>query len=446
MTTEQWIKRAINVHNNKYDYSKVEYVDSKTKVCIICPEHGEFWQEANSHLKGCGCIECSNQKKLLYKNKDSFVNDAKKIHGDKYDYSKVYFNYKNDKIKIICPIHGEYITTPQIHLLGCECPKCAGTKKLTTEEFIEKAREVHGDKYDYSKVEYVNNRTKVCIICPEHGEFWQTPDSHMHGQECPKCAGTKKLTTEEFIEKAKKVHGDKYDYSKVNYIGSKTKVCIICPEHGEFMMTPNAHMCGQECPKCAYHKMGIKRRLSTEEFIEKAREVHGDKYDYSKVKYDGLYNYICIICHKRDKYGIEHGEFWQTPSSHLHGNGCSKCKETKLERDVRLLLEENKIKYVYQASKKDLLWLKRQSLDFYLPDYNIAIECQGEQHFKPVDFAGKGEKWAEEMFLKNQKYDKIKKLLCKENNLELLYYSNCYVNGVYNDINSLIKCIKKRKI
>ena len=113
---------------------------------------------------------------------------------------------------------------------------------------------------------------------------------------------------------------------------------------------------------------------------------------------------------------------------------------------MRLLLEENKIKYIYQANKKDLLWLKRQSLDFYLPDYNIAIECQGEQHFKPVDFAGKGEKWAKEMFLKNQKYDKIKKLLCKENNLELLYYSNCSVNGVYNDINSLIKCIKKRKI
>ena len=111
---------------------------------------------------------------------------------------------------------------------------------MNTKEFIEKAKRIHGDKYDYSKVKYVNNRTKVCIICPEHGEFWQRPTSHLKGCICYRCSQKakakkqKKSSTNEFIEKAKKIHGDKYDYSKVEYINAKTKVCIICPEHGEF--------------------------------------------------------------------------------------------------------------------------------------------------------------------------------------------------------------------
>ena len=445
-TTEEFIERARKVHGDKYDYSKVEYINSRTKVCIICPEHGEFWQEANSHLKGCGCLKCSKEKKNYYNDMESFIKDSYKLHGNKYDYSKVNFKKKNDKIKIICPIHGEFITTPHIHLLGCECPKCAGTKKLTTEEFIERARKVHGDKYDYSKVEYVNNSIKVCIICPEHGEFWQTPDCHMHKQGCPKCAGTKKLTTEEFIERARKIHGDKYDYSKVEYVNSKTKVCIICPVHGEFWMTPNMHLYGQECPKCSYSIMGMNRRLTTEEFIERARKIHGDKYDYSKVDYKGLYKSVCIICHKKDKHGKEHGEFWQAPANHLNGNKCPKCKESKLERKVRLSLDENNIMYIYQASKRDLNWLGLQSLDFYLPDYNVAIECQGEQHFKPVDFGGKGKEWAETSYEENVRRDEYKQKLCIENGITLLYYSNIISNCVYNNINKLIEWIIKRKI
>ena len=382
-TTEEFIERARKVHGDKYDYSKVEYINSRTKVCIICPEHGEFWQEANSHLKGCGCLKCSKEKKNYYNDMESFIKDSYKLHGNKYDYSKVNFKKKNDKIKIICPIHGEFITTPHIHLLGCECPKCAGTKKLTTEEFIERARKVHGDKYDYSKVEYVNSKTKVCIICPVHGEFW---------------------------------------------------------------MTPNMHLYGQECPKCSYSIMGMNRRLTTEEFIERARKIHGDKYDYSKVDYKGLYKSVCIICHKKDKHGKEHGEFWQAPANHLNGNKCPKCKESKLERKVRLSLDENNIMYIYQASKRDLNWLGLQSLDFYLPDYNVAIECQGEQHFKPVDFGGKGKEWAETSYEENVRRDEYKQKLCIENGITLLYYSNIISNCVYNDINKLIKWIIKKKI
>ena len=119
--------------------------------------------------------------------------------------------------------------------------------KLTTEEFIKKAREVHGDKYDYSKVEYVFNKTEVCIICREHDEFWQKPKNHLSGYGCPICSGRKKMRTSDFIKKARSVHGEKYDYSKVEYNGNSEKVCIICPEHGEFWQRAGEHLKGKGC-------------------------------------------------------------------------------------------------------------------------------------------------------------------------------------------------------
>ena len=124
-------------------------------------------------------------------------------------------------------------------------------KKIDKETFVKRSISVHGDKYDYSKVNYVNSSTKVCIICPEHGEFWQIPPSHMKGFGCAECGGSKKSTKEQFVEKAMAIHGDKYDYSKVVYLSSKKKVCIVCPEHGEFWQTPHDHLAGKGCAKCS---------------------------------------------------------------------------------------------------------------------------------------------------------------------------------------------------
>ena len=296
-------------------------------------------------------------------------------------------------------------------------------EKYNIKKFIEKAREVHGDKYDYSKAVYINAKTKICIICPEHGEFWQTPDKHIQGHNCIYCNNKVKPTLEEYILKANKKHNDKYDYSKTIYKNKNSKICIICHEkdengieHGEFWQNAHNHLNGDGCPKCSK-----KYRYSTDEFIEKAREVHGDKYDYSKVEYINSKTKICIICNKKSAKNKTHGEFWQTPYHHLYGNGCPKCNQSKLEGETIRFLDEHNIKYIYQANKKVLPWLGRQSLDFYLPDYKMAIECQGEQHFKPVDFAGKGKEWANERFNLNKKQDKRKKILCKENKVNILY-------------------------
>lgn len=303
-------------------------------------------------------------------------------------------------------------------------------------EFIWKAIQKHGYKYDYRKVTYINNRTKVCIICHKHGEFWQTPDNHLNKKYgCPKCSVDKnknKLTTplNSFVERAKEVHGNKYDYSKVEYKNNRTKVCIVCPEHGEFWQIPDNHLKGHGCGKCALN--GI--LLTVEEFIEKAKKIHGEKYDYSKVKYVNSKTKVCIICSK-------HGEFWQTPTNHLSGHNCPICKESKLEIKVSLILDKLKIKYIRQHSFNYLKYGKgKQSLDFYLSDYNIAIECQGIQHFEPIDFGGNGTELANKKFKYIKELDTKKLEKCEKHNVKILYI-NCFDTD--EEINcKIIKIIK----
>lgn len=287
-------------------------------------------------------------------------------------------------------------------------------RKLTKEEFIEKARSVHGDKYDYSKVEYINKQVKVRIICHKHGEFWQTPKAHLNGQGCPHCwaerrGKTRLSNTEEFVKKARNIHGDKYDYSKVRYVKKGEKVVITCPIHGDFLQTPNDHLRGYGCPKCGKISSANKKTKNTDYFVKNAKKIHGDKYDYSKTNYINAREKVCIIC-------PEHGEFWQEPNNHLSGHGCPMCKQSKLEYEVSNFLCGNKIIFTPQ---KKFGWMGEQSLDFYLPDYNIGIECQGIQHFEPIEFFG-----GEEALMANKERDERKRLLCENNGINIVYYFN----------------------
>lgn len=188
---------------------------------------------------------------------EEFIECARKVHGDRYDYSQTEFNGWGNYVTIVCKEHGPYRQKAYDHRKGRNCPICAG-KRMTQEIFIKKSKEIHLNKYDYSKVEYINGVTKVCIVCPEHGDFWQTPNSHINGHGCFKCGrditGKKasKSDLEAFIERAKKVHGDKYDYSLTALKNHTTKVRIICPIHGEFLQMPVSHLAGQGCIKCGH--------------------------------------------------------------------------------------------------------------------------------------------------------------------------------------------------
>ena len=212
----------------------------------------------------------------------NIINRFKEVHGDKYDYRNVIYTKMINKVEIICHEHGSFYQTPHSHLKGQGCPECAKVSRAkkrtnTTDNFIKRAKEIHGEKYDYSKVEYLNNRTKVCIICPEHGEFWQRPNEHLNGRGCHECAkerNRKKMAMPKdvFIERCKEIYGDKYDYSKVEYVNNHTKVCIICPEHGEFWQRPNEHLNGRGCHECAKERNRKKMAMPKDVFIERCKE------------------------------------------------------------------------------------------------------------------------------------------------------------------------------
>ena len=421
-TTPLFIEKAISKHGDKYDYSKVEYVTSKTKVCITCNEideitgekHGQFYQIPSSHISGANCPKCSGH----FMNQEFFIKRARVIHNYKYDYSKVEYKTVKVKVLITCPEHGDFSQTPDSHLNGQRCPKCSKVYRPNTNEWIKKARNVHGKRYDYSKVMYENNSTKICIICNEHGEFWQRPANHIKGKNCPRCTGHF-MDESFFLDKAKKIYRDKsgnplYDYSLVNYKDSSTHVTIVClkkdpltgKEHGEFSKTPNKHLSGQGCPFCGNESGGIKNRLSNEEFLERA---FIDDYEYLS-SYKTAKTKIHIKCKKCGH------KFWQEAFSHLSGCGCPSCNDSKLEKEVTTYLNERGIEHEKQ---KRFAWLGRQSLDFYLPTFNLAIECQGIQHFEPKDFFGEDNGLAEIVERDNRKLKK-----CLSNNMEMIYVIN----------------------
>lgn len=309
-------------------------------------------------------------------------------------------------------------------------------KRLTQEEFIEKAKEKHGNKYDYSKVKYVNNHTPVTIICPIHGEFSVRPVDFLRSKNgsCHKCHAEKlrsdrQMGLNKFIEKSIEIHGSGYSYDKVVYVNNRTKVILTCPNGHEIEQTPDNHF-KYGCYKCARTY-----QPSTEEFIKKARKVHGDRYDYSTVKYTRAHGKIEIACKK-------HGLFKQAPTDHLSGKGCPFCKSSTMEERVRGLLVENNIEYQEQVK---FPWLKNEktgkelSFDFYIPGINTVIECQGIQHFTPLEFFG-GEKSFKETIYR----DKLKRELAEQHALRVLYYSDLKISFPYDVITSLdnlLKCL-----
>jgi Zn finger protein HypA/HybF involved in hydrogenase expression len=251
-------------------------------------------------------------------------------------------------------------------------------KNLTTKEWITKARSVHGNKFDYSKIDYIKSRIKVEIVCKNHGSFIQEANTHLGGHGCPICSSNTIPTTMEWISRAKEVHGDKYNYDGVVYKRSNKKIEIICKKHGMFSQRPNDHLNGSGCPKCGIHKRAKSHTLTSEEFLRQCKEVHGDLYDYSKVNYVNNQTKVEIICKK-------HGSFYQSVGSHItQRSGCPMCNASKGEILTEKYLNDNGIIYIRQMTFDGCKGVRGWKLkfDFYLPHYNILIEIDGAQHFK----------------------------------------------------------------
>jgi len=367
--------------------------------------------------------------------------------------------------------------------MGCGCPACGGSQRLTTEKFIVKAQGVHGrDVYDYSKVNYIKGDSKVIIICKVHGEFLQVPFSHLSGNGCPKCGRLRtsekeRMSVEGFLARAKKVHHGRYDYSQIIFTNLKTGIDILCHKHGIFKQKPCDHISGNGCPRCGNELRGLKKAMTTENFLEKAKAIYGDRYDYSlavfyksckKVKIicpaHGMFeatpnNHLrkmgnCPVCAEKtradkrrlplqvfldrafkvhgDKYDYskvvyerqhkkveiicpEHGSFMQTPGAHLSDRGCPLCQESRGERKVALFLKSHGIPYERQKKFEGCKNLRNLRFDFYIPTLNICIEYDGRQHLMPSEYYG-----GVPAFMALKKIDDIKNKFCKDNGISLI--------------------------
>ncbi|SFD05638.1 GIY-YIG nuclease family protein [Pseudoalteromonas denitrificans] len=325
-TLEEFIDAANSIHNYSYDYSLFKFKNQTTKGTIICSKHGAFQQEPIKHIKekrGCKGCSADNQRKDL----PTFIKQAQKIHKEFYSYEKAIYIGARKKLIITCPNHGVFSCSPDNHLRGKGCPKCT-TK--TKSKFIEDARAIHGDKYDYSNVKYEGTLIKVTVKCPIHGNFRVIPSSHINADVgCTLCSKRYQYSTNEWVAAAIKRHGNKYDYSEAIYTGAKNKITIICPEHGKFSSVATSHLTkGSGCKKCgdisSGKASGEARRKSTKKFIEESKKLHNESnYDYSKTVYARANEKLTITCRI-------HGDFYKSPTKHIHGlQGCPVCSNLR---------------------------------------------------------------------------------------------------------------------
>jgi hypothetical protein len=358
---------------------------------------------------------------------DEFVTKSKKIFGDLYDYKNVNYINNKTKVELICSEHGSFFIRPDSHLCksyGCYlCGKNNTGIKNRNNNWLYGFEIIHGNRYDYSKVEYISNNKKVEIICKEHGSFFIKPNAHtVQKQGCYRCS-RKYNDKETFIESSLTIFGETYDYSKVEYIDSHTKVEIICKEHNSFFMCPKEHINQKQgCPKCGKISMSNKHRKDIDLLMNQFKDLNGDLYDYSKVEYKNNRTKVEIICK-------EHGSFLQTPKSHLHGAGCPKCNISSGERKILSYLENLGIEYSYNHTFEKCKYKLPLPFDFFIPSYNLCIEFDGEQHYRPIEYFG-----GVDNFKRQIKRDHIKDKYCNDNKISLIRIS--YLNQ--NEISKIL--------
>jgi very-short-patch-repair endonuclease len=456
----EFIKKAKEIHNNNYDYTKVNFVNSKTPIIIICNKcNNEFKNTTNAHLKGDGgCKICAInkfKKERTFTN-EQFIEKANKVHNNNYNYSQVNYINSQTYINILCnKCNHSFQILPNNHLRGKGCKKCANKlnaikRMKSLEQFIMESKEVHKDEndlpiYDYSLVDYKSTHEKVIIICKSHGNFLQTPSYHLQGSGCNKCgiidrAKKQTFTKEEFIERAIKIHNNKYNYSQVNYINSQTPIIIICNICDYiFNQLPNSHLRGSGCDKCAHKINHENQKLTEVEIIQRAIKVHGNNFDYSNINYQNSQTPINIKCNTCKN------NFSQLYTNHItHKQGCPFCSFRKTEKKLfeKLIVlfpkENDIIKEFKQKWCKDKKYLP---FDFVISKYNIIIELDGEQHFIQIM------NWKSPK--DTQKIDKYKMECANKNNYSVIriLQKDVYYDRYdwYNELNQNIQKIINEK-
>lgn len=388
------------------------YVDAKTPIKHYCERHNKFWDISPcSALKGTGCSECGKEKigAKHRKTHESYVAEVSAVNPNII----VVGRYQNahTPIKHYCIEHDIiWDALPTNILRGHGCCICGNNTKKTQEQYVNEVANIN------PLIEvigtYINARTPVLHRCKVDGHIWPAvPYVILRGDGCPKCAGNAKRTTEEYINELARINLNIEVLEE--YINSTTPILHRCKiDNHIWPLAPYNALLGRGCPVCKSVKLSNIFVKTHEQYVQELKEANPDL--------EVLEQYINArtpILHRCTKDGYT----WKiAPSNVLIGQGCPQCQESYGERIVRQWLQRNSIVYVYQHTFNDCKDQKLLPFDFYLPKYNICIEYDGQQHFEPVDFAGKGEEWALQQLLKTQKHDTIKTQYCKDNNIFLL--------------------------
>lgn len=345
---------------------------------------------------------------------EEFIDKSAILHGNKYDYSDTCYIKVSEKIIINCYKHGPFRQLPYSHLRGVGCSKCGFAdrlhKRLTSSVFFDRCSQKHKNKYDYSRSSFKTISENIDIICPNHGLFTIIAKKHLKGVECPTCKCDEKNNQfDDFVLKANIFHNGKYNYSSSLFKNKYTDIDIICPVHGNFRQPPFRHL-KSGCKLCGDALRISKNTISVDEFIRRARGIHGSDYIYDNTNYINSSVKIYIRCSKCNS------TFPQTPTSHLRGRGCPICKLSHGERKINNVLLAKDIKFNRQKTFNDLLGIggKHLKFDFFVPDYNICIEYDGEQHFNT-----ESRYWSNYVM----EHDNIKNLYCANNKIRLLRIS-----------------------
>lgn len=490
--------KAKTIHGDKYDYSESVFVSSKKPIDIICKKHNYKFtlKRAQAHLQGTfqGCPICSKEKRelqaeiakkkrekreakkkerekkkaLILANEktikikktklENFLEKARAKYGDTYDYSLVEYQGREIPVKIICKTHGVFPICPRTFLQGTHshpahgCPKCDGIKeqkKITQEDFLQAVREKHGDKWDVSNVQYVSQNQILGLSCPDcKDNFKTTTKKLMDGLGCPRCEGRIK-DLRYFVEEAKKVHGDEYDYSECYLSHSKSGAIVLnnirCKHHGLYSTRADIHIQQKcKCPKCNPPKNKIPLEERRDAYIRRAIERHGEgHFDYSQVDYHRKRDKVKIRCIIHDYW------FYQSLEEHSKKNkmgGCPLCSETTGEREVRLYLEKKHIDYTAQKIIENIrpqeLKLQYLRVDFYLEKYRLFIEYNGEQHYKDCGWF----RMTTRDFEKQQLRDEVLREYCQKFDFNLLEIKYSEFDNIGKLIDAKIKEIRKNKL
>lgn len=509
LTQEQAVGDFKKKHGERYDYSRVVYVNAKVHVIIGCPKHGWFEQAPTSHRDGKGCSKCghfvSSQKQTTHPKK--LIEDFIAVHGNRYDYSRV--DASSQKIVIGCKEHGWFEQDKHEHKIGSGCSKCGTLSRIAKRrcnppkykprrniaKLIDELKTVHDDRYDYSKINAETKGRKITVGCPEHGWFIQNISDHRRGSKCPECSKEngrmlRSRDQKSAIDSFKTVHGNRYDYSRVQYSSSTTKVTIGCSVHGWFEQLPSNHQKGQGCYKCGVIQRSKSKKMTLEEFISKSRTKHEDKYDYSLVdlQSNNLSDKVKIICpnhgiflqdaqihmlksgckqcankYNGDNYKFTqeqfiekatakhgdtydysktvytyarkkvivtcrtHGDFEQEAFAHTAGQGCPQCKNSQGEKLIALWLEEKSIPYKTEKTFEDCLSSKGRRMKF---DFYLP------NHNAIVEFDGPHHYREVEFFGGNnrlksvQEHDEIKNQYAKKKGIPLLRIPFFFIKDV----------------